>query len=62
MLTGDNAVTAKQLGNLMKIVQARALSRATVGNIHQNLFFAFVYNTLGILLAAGVLYPWTGGC
>ncbi len=47
-------------GDLMKIVQARALSRATVGNIRQNLFFAFVYNTLGIPLAAGVLYPWTG--
>ena len=47
-------------GDLMKIVQARALSRATVANIRQNLFFAFVYNTLGIPLAAGVLYPWTG--
>lgn len=47
-------------GDLMKIVQARALSRATVGNIRQNLFFAFVYNTLGIPLAAGLLYPWTG--
>ncbi len=47
-------------GDLMKIVQARALSRATVVNIRQNLFFAFVYNTLGIPLAAGVLYPWTG--
>lgn len=44
-------------GDLMKIVQARALSRATVGNIRQNLFFAFIYNTLGIPLAAGVLYP-----
>ncbi len=47
-------------GDLMKIVQARALSRATVGNIRQNLFFAFIYNTLGIPLAAGVLYPFFG--
>jgi Cu+-exporting ATPase len=47
-------------GDLRKIVQARALSRATVRNIRQNLFFAFVYNTLGIPLAAGLLYPWTG--
>ncbi|MGB4858871.1 MAG: heavy metal translocating P-type ATPase [Dokdonella sp.] len=47
-------------GDLMKIVHARALSRATVRNIHQNLFFAFFYNSLGIPLAAGVLYPWTG--
>ena len=47
-------------GDLTKIVQARALSRATVGNIRQNLFFAFIYNSLGIPLAAGLLYPWTG--
>ncbi len=47
-------------GDLMKIAQARALSRATVRNIRQNLFFAFVYNTLGIPLAAGVLYPFFG--
>ncbi|MGB4859776.1 MAG: HAD-IC family P-type ATPase, partial [Dokdonella sp.] len=47
-------------GDLMKIVHARALSRATVGNIRQNLYFAFGYNTLGIPLAAGLLYPWTG--
>ncbi|MEO7917503.1 MAG: HAD-IC family P-type ATPase, partial [Dokdonella sp.] len=47
-------------GDLMKIVHARALSRATVRNIRQNLFFAFFYNSLGIPLAAGVLYPFTG--
>ena len=44
-------------GDLMGIVRARALSRATMRNIKQNLFFAFVYNALGIPVAAGVLYP-----
>lgn len=47
-------------GDLRGIVRARLLSRATVRNIHQNLFFAFGYNALGIPLAAGVLYPFTG--
>ncbi|HET6587637.1 MAG TPA: heavy metal translocating P-type ATPase [Oleiagrimonas sp.] len=47
-------------GNLDAVMRARALSRATVGNIHQNLFFAFIYNGIGIPLAAGVLYPWLG--
>ena len=42
------------------IVRARQLSRATVRNIRQNLFFAFGYNALGIPIAAGVLYPVTG--
>jgi Cu+-exporting ATPase len=41
-------------------MRARNLSRATVRNIHQNLFFAFVYNAIGVPLAAGVLYPWFG--
>src|SRR5262245_27577692 len=44
-------------GDLAGIVRARRLSRATMGNIRQNLFFAFVYNVAGIPLAAGVLYP-----
>jgi len=44
-------------GDLSGIVRARALSRATVRNIHQNLFFAFVYNAAGVPIAAGVLYP-----
>ncbi|HET9450946.1 MAG TPA: HAD-IC family P-type ATPase, partial [Aggregicoccus sp.] len=44
-------------GDLRAIVRARRLSRATVGNIKQNLFFAFVYNTLGVPIAAGLLYP-----
>jgi Cu+-exporting ATPase len=47
-------------GELGAIVRARALSQATVRNIHQNLFFAFVYNAVGVPLAAGVLYPWPG--
>lgn len=47
-------------GDLRGIVRARHLSRATVRNIRQNLFFAFGYNTLGIPIAAGVLYPLTG--
>jgi Cu+-exporting ATPase len=44
-------------GDLRGIVRARRLSRATMANIRQNLFFAFVYNTLGVPVAAGVLYP-----
>jgi Cu+-exporting ATPase len=44
-------------GELAGILRARNLATATVRNIHQNLGFAFLYNTLGIPLAAGVLYP-----
>ena len=44
-------------GDLAGIVRARKLSRATMSNIRQNLFFAFIYNSLGVPLAAGVLYP-----
>ena len=44
-------------GDLLGIVRARRLSRKTVANIRQNLFFAFVYNTLGVPIAAGILYP-----
>ncbi len=47
-------------GDLVGVVQALVLSRATMRNIRQNLFFAFAYNALGIPVAAGVLYPWTG--
>ncbi|TIX63360.1 MAG: hypothetical protein E5V30_31085, partial [Mesorhizobium sp.] len=41
-------------------VRARTLARATIRNIRQNLFFAFLYNVLGVPVAAGVLYPLTG--
>ena len=44
-------------GDMLGIARATALSRATMRNIRQNLFFAFIYNTLGVPLAAGVLYP-----
>jgi P-type Cu+ transporter len=47
-------------GDLRGIVRARRLSRATMKNIRQNLFFAFVYNVLGVPIAAGVLYPFFG--
>lgn len=47
-------------GDLMGIVRARHLSRATMRNIRQNLFFAFVYNALGVPIAAGALYPFFG--
>ena len=47
-------------GDLMGIVQARRLSRATMSNIRQNLFFAFIYNAAGVPIAAGALYPFTG--
>ncbi|MBL4818013.1 MAG: cadmium-translocating P-type ATPase [Deltaproteobacteria bacterium] len=47
-------------GDLNGIVKARKLSRATMANIKQNLFFAFVYNSLGVPVAAGVLYPFFG--
>ncbi len=47
-------------GDLRGIVRARKLSKAAMKNIRQNLFFAFIYNTLGIPIAAGVLYPFFG--
>lgn len=47
-------------GDLLGIVRARLLSAETVRNMHQNLIFAFLYNALGIPIAAGLLYPWTG--
>lgn len=60
----DVAIAASDLtliaDDLHSIVTAIELSRATVGNIRQNLFFAFVYNTLSIPIAAGILYPFFG--
>src|SRR6202030_217975 len=47
-------------GDLRSIARARRLSRATMRNIRQNLFLAFVYNAVGVPVAAGVLYPFTG--
>ncbi len=47
-------------GDLNGVVRARRLSHATMGNIRQNLFLAFVYNAIGVPVAAGVLYPWCG--
>ena len=47
-------------GDLRGIVRARVLSRMTMSNIKQNLFFAFVYNSIGVPIAAGVLYPFFG--
>jgi Cu+-exporting ATPase len=60
----DVAMHSAQLtlvqGDLRGIAVARALSAATIANMKQNLAFAFLYNSLGIPLAAGVLYPFTG--
>ncbi|MDM0122734.1 copper-translocating P-type ATPase [Variovorax sp. J2L1-78] len=60
----DVAMNSAQLtlvkGDLRGIASARALSQATVANMRQNLAFALVYNGLGVPLAAGLLYPWTG--
>ena len=47
-------------GDLNGIVRARHLSAATMSNIRQNLFFAFIYNAAGVPIAAGVLYPLFG--
>ena len=47
-------------GDLRAIARARHLSRQTMGNIKQNLFFAFIYNAAGVPIAAGVLYPFFG--
>ncbi|MGB8759808.1 MAG: copper-transporting ATPase, partial [Candidatus Sulfotelmatobacter sp.] len=47
-------------GDLTGILRARKLSQATMRNIRQNLFFAFIYNAIGVPIAAGVLYPFFG--
>jgi heavy metal translocating P-type ATPase len=56
----ENAGITLLKGDLRGILRARHLSRATIANIKQNLGFAFLYNTLGIPIAAGVLYPFFG--
>jgi len=56
----ESADIALMRGSLLGVVDAIAISRATVSNIKQNLFGAFVYNTLGIPIAAGILYPLLG--
>ena len=56
----ESAGVTRGRGELRGIARARARSRATMRNIRGNLFFAFVYNALGVPLAAGVLYPLTG--
>jgi Cu+-exporting ATPase len=56
----ESAAITLVKGDLQGIVRARRLSRATMSNIRQNLFFAFVFNALAVPIAAGVLYPWTG--
>lgn len=47
-------------GDLRGIVRARVLSRLTMQNVKQNLLFAFLYNSLGVPIAAGILYPFSG--
>ncbi len=56
----ESAAITLVKGDLRGIIRARSLSRATMRNIRQNLFFAFVYNTVGVPVAAGVLYPFFG--
>jgi P-type Cu+ transporter len=56
----ESAAVTLVKGDLRGIARARKLSRGTLRNIRQNLFFAFVYNTLGVPVAAGVLYPFFG--
>jgi Cu+-exporting ATPase len=56
----DSAGITLVRSDLVALVRARRLSRATMANIRQNLFFAFAYNALGIPIAAGVLYPVLG--
>ena len=56
----ESAAVTLLHGDLTGIVRARRLSRATMANVRQNLFFAFVYNALGVPVAAGALYPFFG--
>jgi Cu+-exporting ATPase len=56
----ESAAVTLVKGDLRGIVRARRLSQATMRNIKQNLFFALVYNALGVPVAAGLLYPFLG--
>jgi Cu+-exporting ATPase len=56
----ESAAVTLLKGDLQGIVRARRLSRATMRNIRQNLFFAFIFNALAVPIAAGILYPWLG--
>ena len=56
----ESAGLTLMAGDLRALVRARLLAQATIANIHQNLFFAFAYNALGVPLAAGILYPFFG--
>jgi Cu+-exporting ATPase len=56
----ESAAVTLIKGDLQGIVRARRLSRATMRNIRQNLFFAFIFNALAVPIAAGVLYPVLG--
>ena len=56
----ESAAVTLIKGDLVGIVRAVRLSRATIKNIRENLFFAFVYNAAGVPVAAGVLYPFFG--
>jgi Cu+-exporting ATPase len=56
----ETAAVTLVKGDLRAILRARRLSQATLANVRQNLFFAFVYNSIGVPVAAGVLYPFLG--
>ena len=56
----ESAAVTLVKGDLRGIVRARRLSRGVMRNIRQNLWLAFLYNVLGVPIAAGVLYPWFG--
>ena len=60
MMAIDSAGFTLVKGDLNGIVRARRLSQATMRNIRQNLFFALIYNGVGVPIAAGVLYPFFG--
>jgi Cu+-exporting ATPase len=56
----ESAGVTLVIGDLRSIARLRRLSQATMRNIRQNLFFAFIYNSLGVPVAAGILYPFFG--